>query len=162
MTIAERWGVEDSECERPYPGDARAPSGHALYRGVTIDAPAATVFRWLCQLRAAPYSYDWIDNSGRRSPRQLTPGLEHLEVGQPVLSIFRLVAFEPDRSMTMVTRRAKWLFGEMLVDYVVEPIGPARVRLLMKITCTRGWLALPDLIMARRQLLNFKGLAEAS
>ena len=78
------------------------------------------------------------------------------------MSIFTLTGFEPDRSMTFETRRAQWLFGRMLVDYVIEPAEAGGSRLLMKLTVRGRWLALPDLVMARRQLLNFKRLAEAS
>jgi hypothetical protein len=38
-----------------------------LFRAVTIDASPSAIFRWLCQLRIAPYSYDWIDNRGRQA-----------------------------------------------------------------------------------------------
>ena len=67
-----------------------------------MRAPAEVVYRWLCQLRVAPYSYDWIDNRGRRSPRELTPGLEQLAEGQTVM-IFRLVSFAWGRHLTLVT-----------------------------------------------------------
>jgi hypothetical protein len=55
---------------------------------VTVHASPAVV-RWLCQLRAAPYAYDWLDNWGKQSPRQLIPGLENLKLGQTVMTIFR-------------------------------------------------------------------------
>jgi len=43
-------------------------SPEAVYfRGVTIRTGAPAIFRWLCQVRVAPYPYDWIDNGGRRS-----------------------------------------------------------------------------------------------
>ncbi|MGI8745658.1 MAG: hypothetical protein ACR2NN_24410 [Bryobacteraceae bacterium] len=121
------------------------------------------MFRWLCQLRVAPYSYDWIDNAGKRSPRELTPGLDQLAVGQRVMHIFRLAAFERDRHITVVmdAPRAKRLFGEVAVTYAVRPgrlavkLRVRHVRRLMK------WL-LPwgDLIMMRKQLLTLKRLAE--
>ena len=38
------------------------------YRGVTLNAPTFVVFRWLCQIRVAPYSYDWIDNFAPAKP----------------------------------------------------------------------------------------------
>ena len=83
MGMITDWGSTASERGQWFPCDPRldAPDD-VLFRAVNIAAPPELVFRWLCQLRAAPYSYDLVDNFGRRSPRGLTPGLEQLEVGQ--------------------------------------------------------------------------------
>lgn len=145
----------------------------ALWRAVTVDAPAAVVFRWLCQLRVAPYSYDLIDNLGRRSPQQLTPGLAELEAGQRVMTIFTLVSFERDAQITVrITRaRARRIFGDVVVTYAVLRAGDGGTRLVAKLVVRHargpvGWLmraVLPwgDLVMMRRQLLNLRRLAEA-
>lgn len=148
------------------------PDAEAVYyRGVDVKAPPEVVFRWLCQLRAAPYSYDWLDNFGRRSPRTLTPGLENLSVGQRVMTIFELVSFESLRHMTIRirSRSARELFGDVIVSYVVEP-SPGGCRLLAKLAVRYPrnlWgrlmrIVLPpgDLIMMRKQLLTLRELAE--
>jgi hypothetical protein len=149
----------------------------ALYRGVTVNASRATVFRWLCQMRAAPYSYDWLDNGGRRSPRALTAGLEDLVNGQDVMRIFKLTAFEKDRHLTLRLKAkssASRTFGDLAVSYVLVSIGDDRsvpsCRLLVKLIVKhppglygrlmRTVLPWGDLIMMRRQLLNLKRLAE--
>ena len=86
------------------------------------------MFRWLCQLRVAPYSYDWLDNFGRRSPRTLTPGLDALEVGQRVMTIFELLEFDADSHLTIRTRSAR--FGVVVVTYRVSATeDPQRSRL---------------------------------
>jgi hypothetical protein len=95
---------------------------------MTVDAPVPIVFRWLCQMRVAPYSYDWIDNLGRRSPRRLTPGLEALEVGQRFM-IFTLMSFEPDHQITLLTDHP--VFGEVALTCRVEP-DPRGTRLAVK------------------------------
>ena len=171
MSVADTWGTTAEERALPFPCDALVPrSDGACWRGVTVHAAAAAVFRWLCQLKVAPYSYDWIDNWGRQSPRALTPGAEQLRVGERVM-IFELVAFETDRHLTLSTRRfASRLFPRVAISYVLRPCGPSETRLLAKLAVeTRpgrlGALAMRllawgDLVMMRRQLLNLKALAE--
>lgn len=164
------WGSTAAERAEPFACDEVLPDApEHLHRAVDVAAPRATVFRWLCQLRAAPYSYDLIDNFGRRSPPRLTPGLEHLEVGQPVMSIFRLVAFEPQRSLTILSRGS--VFGPVACTYRVEDAGPQASRLVVKLRFAyppgaaralgmRALLPAGDAVMMRRQLLNLKQLAE--
>ena len=165
---ATTWGSTAAERAMALPCDRYvAAPDTVLHRAIDIEAPAAVVFRWLCQLRAAPYSYDLIDNWGRRSPQTLTPGLDDLEVGQRVMTIFDLAGFERDRHMTLVLRRGGWVLGEAAVTYAVVPAGTARSRLVVRIASRRGGAkllarALPwlDLFMMRRQLLNLKRLSE--
>jgi hypothetical protein len=175
IDVARTWGTSAEERALAFPGDRGEDAGWtSLFRGASIAAPPVLAFRWLCQLRVAPYSYDWIDNRGRRSPRTLTPGLEQLAVGQTVMEIFRLEAFEEPVHLTLVTPeggRGERLFGRMRCTYWVRPLGAAQVRLLVKLRLapTQGAssrfaqaaLAWGDLVMMRRQLLNLKALAES-
>ena len=168
--VVRHWGSTPDERAEGFPCDRLAPRAPMrLYRAVDVQAPAEIVFRWLCQLRAAPYSYDLIDNGGRRSPQALTPGLERLEAGQRFMRIFRLVEFEPGRSITVLSRGT--VFGEVAVTYRVRERGGSGSRLVAKLLVTppagplgslpaRGLLAAGDLVMMRRQLLNLAGLAE--
>ncbi len=176
MSVSHSWGTRPGERQLRFPCDSHASAAaRAYYRGVTIEAPAGVVFRWLCQLRVAPYSYDWIDNWGRRSPQLLVDGLDELERGQEVMRIFELIDFQPEQHLTIRTKpkgRSTHRFGDVIVSYLIVPASRTRCRLLVKLRVeyTRGGLGrlmrlfLPwgDWIMMRRQLLNFKRLAEES
>ena len=139
----------------------------ALFRAVDVRAPVAVVFRWLCQLRVAPYSYDLIDNLGRRSPRALTPGLDDLAIGQRVMTIFELVGFDRDNHITMRSTRA--LFGDVAVTYRVRTAGGGTrltVKLLVRhrrdplgIVMSKV-LPVGDLVMMRKQLRTIAALAQ--
>lgn len=169
------WGASADEMGMPFACDAHLADPHAVYwRAVDVSAPQETVFRWLCQLKVAPYSHDWIDNFGRQSPRDLTPGAEELAIGQPVMTIFRLVDFAVPEDLTMVMSSALGLrcFGAIALTYRVLRKDECRSRLVAKLRVRyprgpMGWLvafALPsgDLIMMRKQLLTLKRLAERS
>ena len=175
-SISHTWGTAPQERQLPFPCDGLIPDAQdSLFRGVTINAPAATVFRWLCQMRVAPYSYDLIDNGGRQSPRELTPGLDNLAIGQDVMTIFRLAEFERDRHLTIRIKphsSASRTFGDIACSYLIVPTSPNTCRLLVKLIAKypegikgkvmRGLLPWGDLVMMRRQLLTFKELAEGS
>lgn len=169
------WGTGRADERRACPGARFAPDpAEKWLRAIEIDAPAAVVFRWLCQMRVAPYSYDLLDNRGRRSPRRLTPGVEELEAGQDFMTIFTLVDFAPDAYLTlrMTSARGLRLFGPFVVVYEVEPLAEERTRLLATLlvgdkasdttgdAARRRVLAWGDLLMMRRQLRTFKALAE--
>lgn len=172
--ISHTWGTNESERNLSYPCDAMMPEANGLcFRGVTIQATSETIFRWLCQMRVAPYSYDWIDNLGRQSPQKLTPGLDKLALGQDFMQIFELIDFEKDKQVTLRMKPqtlASKVFGDLLVTYLIQQKGPSPCRLLVKIigshpkgpwgTLMKHLLPWGDLIMMRRQLLNFKRLSE--
>ena len=155
-----------------FPCDALVADADTFaFRAVSVDAPASVVFRWLCQLRVAPYSYDWLDNFGRTSPSTLTPGLERIERGQRFMTIFQLVDFEPDRhiTLTLASRSSLALFGPIAVSYVVRDDGEGRTRLVVKLRVKSGRgivgrarggaLAWCDLLMMRKQLLTLAKLS---
>lgn len=174
--ISHTWGTDEAERELAFPCDHTiAGADETLFRGITIGASSEIVFRWLCQMRVAPYSYDWLDNGGRRSPRQLTPGLEHLGQGQTVMRIFDLIDFAPDRHLTIRLKPhgpSIRMFGDIAVSYMIIPVSQLSCRLLVKLVVkyppglsgqmARFFLPWGDLIMMRRQLLNLKILAESA
>ncbi|MBJ7600829.1 hypothetical protein [Candidatus Nephthysia bennettiae] len=63
----------------------------------------------LCQLKLAPYGFD---NLRRTSPRELTYGVEHLEVGQRFMSIFSLTSFAHDQHITLSSRRTAVTYAD--------------------------------------------------
>ncbi len=162
--IGDRWGVADDEVARPYPCDAEVSDAVLqAWRGVTVHAPAERVWPWIGQLRLAPYSYDWIDNAGRRSPDRLGD-LPAPEVGDPFTAVAgrsqgRILSVVPGEQLTAQIMGA-------VMSYVLVPTGGS-TRLLLKVVMARGRLIAPlvsvgDLVMARRQLLNLRDLAEAT
>ena len=167
------WGTKTHERLLNFPcDDVLKGFDDAYYRGVSIHAPREVIFRWLCQMRIAPYSYDWIDNFGRQSPQSLIPGLDELARGQRVMTIFELVDFARNKHLTIRTKKgrlASRLFGEVAISYLIIPAREGECRLVVKclVRYPRGILGvlhrlmLPwgDLIMMRRQLLNFKDLS---
>ena len=161
--IGDRWGVSDDEVSRDYPCDefVTAPALRA-WRGVGVMAPPEAVWPWVVQVRLAPYSYDWIDNLGRRSPRELV-GLPDPRVGERFTTaggreLGRIVSVDPGRQLTATIMGA-------FMSYVLVPEDSGSTRLLLKVVMrTNRWaavvLSVGDLVMARRQLLNLKQLAE--
>lgn len=169
------WGSTSEERSTSYPCDRYlANPDDTLFRAITVHACRRDVFRWLCQLRVAPYSYDWIDNCVHRSPRELLPDLDNLVVGQRFMTIFRLVEFEQDKHITLRIDhlRAERIFGDIAGSYVVKSTSPTETRLLAKLLARRTahrsfrWVGslLPwgDVMMMRRQLLTLKELCERS
>jgi hypothetical protein len=167
------WGTTPDEVARHYPADDLLDGEPglrtaALTRAVTVRAPAELTYRWLCQISQAPYSYDWLDNLGRRSPRELTPGADELTVGQHMM-IFKLTGFEPGRSWSgRGLPGPERLFGPISVTYAAEPAGDrSRLVCRMRVGWTgtlgaarAGLLAWGDLIMMRKQLHTLRSLAE--
>jgi hypothetical protein len=162
--IGDRWGVTDAEVARRYPCDDVVPEpALRAWRGVTVGAPAGRVWPWVAQIRLAPYSYDWIDNLGRRSPRELRD-LPEPRTGQRFTTAFgarpagRILSAKPGVQLTGTIMGA-------VMSYVLVPAEDGTTRLLLKLVAARRnaltpLLCLGDLVMARQQLRTLARLAE--
>lgn len=170
------WGVTEQEWATALPCDeGTGPGWVRLMRGVSCSAPPEAVWPWLCMMRRAPYSYDWVDNLGRRSPRTLDPAMADLAPGQVVATVFVLESFVQGESFTMTLRpgRATAAFGQIRSTYAVWPAPSATgggSRIVGVMHCAPR-PSLPrraagvlldwgDLVMMRKQLRTFAELAE--
>ena len=108
-----RWGATDEEATGPFPGAERLPGGkRSLTTAVTIDAPPEEVWPWLVQLgwdRGGWYTWDLLDNAGRRSATEVHPEWQDLAVGDMlkfwvlghVADAFRVAVIEPNKYLEL-------------------------------------------------------------
>jgi len=79
-------------------------------RSITIAAPPTAVWPWIVRIgygRAGWYSYDRLDNAGRRSASVILPQYQHPKVGDAVpmtgrvndVTAFRVESFTPGVEM---------------------------------------------------------------
>jgi len=172
------------ERTRVLPGDdrIREPIG-SLTHAVTIRRFRRDVWPWLAQMgagsRAGWYSYDLIDNGGRRSADRIVPDLQTIAIGTLFPAIpgsadgFHVLAFETERylvlgwSPTPNDTIMTWAF-------VLEQPAAGTTRLIVRARGARGypfyglppWIGLPvvrfgHFVMQRKQLLDIAWRAES-
>lgn len=170
--ILETWGATDAEVNGTMPGDDIVDGARLVAtRSITLDATPDAVFPWLRQMgfgRAGWYSYDLVDNLGRRSATSVNPDWQTLEAGDPVpggpVDFIAVIVDAPHRlvlhlgSSPEKRRRVDFSLAYDLRD---DPSGTRLVtRVRARIDAPGGQLVERlllgpgDGIMLRRQLLN--------
>lgn len=171
-----RWGATEEEIRRAMPGDevVQRPSFDAT-RAVTVAAPPECIYPWLVQIgvgRAGWYSYDLLDNLGRRSAEVILPEHQRLEIGG-------IVPMSPDGRQGMKVldyRPNEWLLwwdgaGDSTWVWGLYPQG-GTTRLVTRVRMRYRWssptilfamlVEFFDLMMMRKALLGIKRRAEAA
>jgi hypothetical protein len=170
--ILEHWGATPSEVARSMTGDDICPSARLIAtRAITLDAPPSDVFPWLRQMgfgRGGWYSYDFVDNLGRRSARSINPKWQTLSNGDKVPggpASFTAMVVDSPRALVLAlgdgsTRARKVVFtlAYELHDHSRGTRLVSRVRARIDVPAghiiERLFLGPGDGIMLRRQLLN--------
>jgi hypothetical protein len=170
----EQWGASPDEITGGVVGDELVPHATLVAtRAITLAERPERVFPWLRQMgfgRAGWYSYDWLDNLGRRSARVVRPDWQGVGVGDRVPAgpiDFVAAVVDPPRAFVLQLppahgRRRRVSFT---LAYELRPDGDrtrlvSRMRARLDVPAGRlveRWLLGPgDGIMVRRQLLNLR------
>lgn len=175
MSVFTNWGSKPHERKMDFSCNRLVADINGQYfRAVDINAPPDLVYKWLLQMRVAPYSYDKLDNGGKTSPQILPQVMLPLERNQKVMTIFNVEEFIPEKEITvsMDMPPGKWSvwYVPTAITYKVIKTGKDTSRVLVKYVAhwsntLRGlfehyFIIFADFIMMRRQLLNFKRLSE--
>ena len=143
-------------------------------RSIEISAGRSHVFSWLSQLRIAPYSYDYIDNRGRRSPYFIVRNLPSIKNGTHCLLAFHIHAFKENsflvcRFCEPINPPLHMFLKGLYIEYRLEEHS-GNTRLWCKVLgfVNRGIVSRTaflmilgiNRIMLRRQLKNIKKLSE--
>ena len=170
-----RWGATDAEVKRSMPGDeiVSQPSFNAT-RAVTIHAPAQNIYPWIVQMgvtRAGWYSYDLLDNLGRRSAESLLPEHQNIQIGD-------LIPISPDGKQGMWVkyfRKNKWMLwwdkkGDTTWIWEIHPQGENQFRLITRVRVKYRWFSSAvlfnllteffDILMMHKSMLGIKRRAE--
>jgi len=112
-----KWGAVKADFTKSWPGDDLVPEVKGEYlHAVTINAPAAVVWKWLVQLgqgRGGFYSYEFLENligCKMRNVDKIVPELQRLKVGDAIPmhpkmgSPYIVQAMEPPRFLLLLIR----------------------------------------------------------
>ncbi|MBU3702478.1 MAG: hypothetical protein FGM58_10580 [Acidimicrobiia bacterium] len=166
------WGATPDEIDGPVVGDdICAEARTSATRCITIAALPEEVFPWIQQMgfgRAGWYSYDWLDNLGRRSATGIHPEWQDVVAGSPIPGgpvSFTAAVVEPPRAFVLQFGRPDGRLCFTLA-YELRP-DPTGTRLVTRmrtrigvpggLVVERALLGPGDGFMVRRQL---RGLAE--
>jgi hypothetical protein len=173
-----RWGASAQERTASMAGDDLVPVSHfTATRAVTINAPPDAVWPWLLQVgfrRAGFYSYDLLDNLGRRSADDVLWQWQHLQVGDvvapmtnPYTSATSFVLAECTPFTTLL-----WAKPDSTWTWSLRPLPGGQTRLVTRIRQRYDWrpaawvtvvlAELGDFAMMRKMLLGIKQRAERS
>jgi hypothetical protein len=160
---------------QPHEGGDGAKCGakFAATSSITISAPPADVFPWIRQMgfgRASWYSYDWIDNLGRKSATTIREEWQSVESGDKVPSgpiAFTATIVDAPRHFVLeiksIGKKAPRLHFTLAYELHDDPQGTRLVtRMRSRINLPLGSLfeklvlGPGDGIMLRRQLLNIR------
>lgn len=148
-----------------------------LIRHIKIRAGASSIYIWLKQLRIAPYSYDLLDNKGRRSPEYIIENLPPLKVNAHFLLSFHIFSFVENefiagRFCVPVNPPVNRYMKEMFIEYRIQELPEPGInsRLWCKVKgrynndiASKGFFKIfsaVNLIMTRGQLRKIKKLSE--
>ena len=172
--IFQHWGATPEEVAAPLPGDDLCPDARLVAtRAISLAAAPGEVFPWLVQMgfgRAGWYSYDLLDNLGRRSARRIHPEWQSLAEGDLVPGgpiAFRAAVVDPGRAIVLAVTGRKGRIGRIAftLAYVLQSDNGG-TRLVSRVRARadlpggrlaeRLLLGPGDGIMVRRQLLNIE------
>jgi proline iminopeptidase len=106
-----RWGATDEEVASLYPGAELIPGAtRSATMAVTLDARPEAVWPWLVQMgvdRGGWYSWDRLDNFGRKSAARIHPEWQTIRLGDSFLArpdgseSWRVAALDPGRFLCL-------------------------------------------------------------
>ena len=176
--ILENWGSTPEEIQLDLPGDELVSQpAFSATRSISIAAPTTDVFPWIAQLglgRAGWYSYDIIDNFGRKSATELHPEWAVSSVGDivpggPISFIVTHIDATHHLVISLRSRRDSTRF-KFTLAYVLHDMTDgtrliSRVRSALHVPfgapLLKSTLGPGDGVMLRRQLLGLKERAES-
>lgn len=171
------WGATADEIAGAVVGDEIcAEARTTATRCITLSSPPAEVFPWIRQMgfgRAGWYSYDWLDNLGRRSATSIHPEWQDVVTGSSVpggpASFIAAVVDPPRAFVLQFGRPGAPMCFTLAYELRAHPMGTrlvtrmrTRIDLPGGTLVERGLLGPGDGFMVRRQLRNLAERVDAS